>query len=138
MPETLRLLCVDDEANILNVLKRQLFASDMEIHTALSAREGLELLRSLPPVHIILSDERMPGMGGTEFLREARRIRPDAVRIMLSGFADAARVRQSLEDNHLHLFLRKPWRAEELHQALTQARKLLADGRKHPSLKGDS
>ena len=135
MPETRRILCVDDEAYILNVIRRQLCEEDFEIHTALSGEEGLELLQQIQPVQIILSDYRMPGMNGIEFLRQATLVCPAAVVIMLSGFADVAAVKQLLESKQLSRLLRKPWRAEELIKTITEAAALTpAEGKQTPPL----
>ncbi len=124
MPEPLSMLCVDDEVHILNVIRRQLFDIDIEIYTALSAKEGLALLPSLRPVQIILSDYRMPGMNGIDFLEEAAEINPSAFCIILSGYADINTVKQSLEDRKIHAFLRKPWSAKDLQKAIAQAMSL--------------
>ncbi len=115
MFKSLRLLCVDDESNILKVIKRQLIDDDIEFYSAPNAVEGLALLQQLGSVQVIVSDYRMPGMNGIEFLKEASRICPEAHGIILSGFADIVEVQQ-----HEHLFdcLRKPWQAQELRRLI--------------------
>lgn len=121
MPETIRILCVDDELPILNVLRRQLFDEDYEIHTALTAEEGLGILRRVRPVHVVLSDYRMPGMNGIEFLRSVSLDWPDAVGIIISGFADTPLVKQAMEQHDLFAFLSKPWKAEEMRKTVAEA-----------------
>lgn len=125
MHKPLRLLCVDDESNILKVIKRQLLDDDIEFYSAANAVEGLALLQQLGSVQVIVSDYRMPGMNGVEFLKEASRICPEVHGIILSGFVDIAEVQQ-----HEHLFdcLRKPWQAQELrHLILSVASSGAAD-----------
>lgn len=121
MSDVIRILCVDDERAILNVIRRQLDDEDYEIHTALSADEGFEILRSVGPVHIVLSDYRMSGMNGIEFLKCVAEHWPDAVRIIISGFADTLAVKQAIDRHDLFAFLPKPWKAEEMRRTLSDA-----------------
>lgn len=115
MLKPLRLLCVDDESNILNVIKRQLLDDDIEFYSASNAAEGLALLQQLGSVHVIVSDYRMPGMNGIDFLKKASLLCPEVHGIILSGFVDISDVQQ-----HEHLFdcLRKPWQADELRRLI--------------------
>lgn len=115
MGKPLRLLCVDDESNILKVIKRQLIDDDIEFYSASNAAEGLKLLQQLGSVDVIISDYRMPGMNGIEFLKEASLLCPQTHCIILSGFVDIADVQQ-----HEHLFQcqRKPWQAGELRRLI--------------------
>lgn len=78
------LLLVDDEENILSALKRLLRRDGYTLLSASSGEAGLEIL-ARQPVDVILSDQRMPGMSGVEFLRQARTLRPETVRMVLSG-----------------------------------------------------
>lgn len=121
MTETIHVLCVDDEINILNVIKRQLSDENLEIHCVTTGEEGLRLLRQMDRADVILTDYRMPGMNGIEFLKQAQMIRPESIGIILSGFADIPLVKKSLENNQLFRCLRKPWRAEELRAAIAEA-----------------
>jgi FixJ family two-component response regulator len=102
------LLCVDDEEAILSSLRRVFLDEDIRVLCATSGAEGLEILKR-EPVAVILSDQRMPGMTGSEFLREARRIRPETVRIILSGFAEISTVVGAINDGEINKFLAKPW-----------------------------
>jgi DNA-binding NtrC family response regulator len=121
MPEIIRILCVDDEPHILNVVRRQLYDEDYEVHTALTAEEGLMILRRVRPVHVVLSDYRMPGMNGIEFLRCVSLDWPEAVGIVISGFADTSAVKQAMEQHGLFAFIPKPWKAEEMRKTLAEA-----------------
>jgi diguanylate cyclase (GGDEF)-like protein/PAS domain S-box-containing protein len=102
------LLLVDDEPNILSSLKRLLRRSGCEILVATSAEEGLELL-ARQQVDVILSDQRMPSMNGTEFLRIAKERVPDTVRIVLSGYTELESVTSAINEGAVYRFLTKPW-----------------------------
>jgi two-component system NtrC family sensor kinase len=121
MPDTIRILCVDDEINMLNVIRRQLCDMDVEVQVALSAEEGLEFLRRTHPVHVVLSDYLMPDMNGIEFLTCVSREWPAVSRILLSGFANTEAVEEALEQNKLFAFLHKPWKSSELQTIITEA-----------------
>lgn len=121
MRETIRILCVDDEINILNVIRRQLFDEDYEVHVALTVEDGLRVLGRVQPVHVVLSDYLMPGMNGIEFLRIVSRDWPRTVGIVISGFADVPAVKSALEKDDLFTFIPKPWKAEVLQRAVAEA-----------------
>lgn len=114
MGKQVKILCVDDEKNVLRALQRLFLDDDYEIYSALSAREGLEILGRVDEVQIVLSDYRMPGMNGIEFLREVCQKWPDTVRIVLSGFADTAAVVEAINDGQIYKFIPKPWDDDEL------------------------
>lgn len=127
MPETIRILCVDDEINILNTIRRQLRDLDAEVHLARSPEEGLEFMRLTHPVHVVISDYRMSGMNGIEFLRCVFREWPATTRILLSGFADVEAVQDALAQKKLFAFLHKPWKAAELKKIIVEAIALSLD-----------
>ncbi|UCZ57894.1 response regulator [Desulfurispirillum indicum] len=114
------ILCVDDEANILNTLRRQLRMEGHTVHTAADALAGLQILQQ-EPVDVIISDYRMSGMNGLQFLEQALRVRPNARAIMLSGFADVPGVMDLLRQHSMIQFLQKPWKTEELLRAITRS-----------------
>ena len=92
MSDKTRILCVDDERNVLRALERLFLDDDYEILTASSGEEGLELLNAAPQVQVVISDFRMPGMNGVDFLKQVFETHPDTIRIVLSGYADTAAV----------------------------------------------
>lgn len=108
-----RLLLVDDEENILSALKRLLRTEGYEILTATTGEAGLEILAK-HEVDVIVSDQRMPGMTGTEFLRRAKELHPDTVRMVLSGYAELEAITSAINDGAIYKFLSKPWEAEQL------------------------
>lgn len=121
MEEKIRILCVDDEKNVLNAIKRLFLDDDYEILTALSAEEGLKIIRSVTPIQIVLSDFRMPGMNGVEFLKEVCKQCPDTVRIVISGYADIAAVISAINEGRIYKFIPKPWNEDDLRVTLSNA-----------------
>lgn len=114
------LLCVDDEASIRNALRRVFMEEEWRVFFAKDGAEGLEIFRR-EPVDLVLSDFRMPGMDGVEFLKRAKAIRSDCVRIVLSGYADINLIVQALNEGEIYRFLVKPWNDEELLHNLRKA-----------------
>ncbi len=120
MDEEIKILCVDDEPNVLNALKRLFLDEPYIILTATSGQEGLEIIEK-EDVQIIISDYRMPGMNGVDFLKEARKKWPDTVRIVLSGYADAAAIVSAINEGQIYKFVPKPWNDEELKVTISNA-----------------
>jgi len=116
-----QILCVDDEPNVLEGLKDTLRRSfDVRVDT--SGQAALERLSQDPDGYaVVVSDMRMPVMPGSVFLREARRIAPDAARILLTGYADVESAAAAVNDGQLFRFLTKPCDAEELQRACAAA-----------------
>jgi response regulator RpfG family c-di-GMP phosphodiesterase len=114
------ILCVDDEVNILNALKRLLRREDYTLLTASSGNEGLELL-AVNDVHLVLSDQRMPGMSGTEFLAEIKEKYPDIIRIILTGYTEVDTITESINRGHIYKFFLKPWNDENLKLEIRKA-----------------
>jgi two-component system NtrC family sensor kinase len=121
MEERIRILCVDDERNVLKALERVFLDEEYEIITAASAQEGLALLEGGEPVQVVISDYRMPVMSGVDFLREVYRRWPDTVRIVLSGYADAGAVVGAINEGNIYKFITKPWNDDELRVAIVNA-----------------
>ena len=119
-PDPPRLLVVDDEEAILETMSFT-FADDYDVITANDARRALEILEEQAPVAVVLTDQRMPHMTGVEFLREVYQRHPDTVRIMLTGFADAATTIQAINDGHIYAYVDKPWEPTELKQTVKNA-----------------
>lgn len=113
MQEKIKILCVDDEPNVLNALKRLFLDENYTTLTASSAREGLGVLEQ-EEVQIVVSDYRMPEMNGVEFLREVYKRWPGTVRIVLSGYADASATVEAINEGHIYKFVPKPWNDDDL------------------------
>jgi two-component system, NtrC family, sensor kinase len=121
MNEPVRILCVDDEVPILKAMKRIFMDSDYEILTASSAGEGFDMLSDNQPIQVVVSDYRMPGMNGVEFLQEVFRKCPDTVRIVLSGYADTASIVSAINEGEIYKFIPKPWNDDELKITIANA-----------------
>lgn len=113
MEEAIKILCVDDEPNVLNALKRFFLDEDYIILTASSAEEGLQTLER-EDVQVVISDYRMPGMNGVEFLKKVCERRPHTVRLVLSGYADTASIVAAINEGQIYKFIPKPWNDDEL------------------------
>ena len=122
------LLLVDDESNILNSLKRLLRGGHFKILTAGSGQAGLDIMAQ-QAVDVIVSDQRMPGMTGVEFLGIAKNLYPDTVRIVLSGYTELHSVTDAVNQGAIYKFLTKPWDDEQLKGHIEEAfrRKEMAD-----------
>jgi response regulator RpfG family c-di-GMP phosphodiesterase len=114
-------LLVDDEENILKALQRLLMDEDIEIETATSGEAGLEKLRTLTNVGLIISDQRMPGMNGAEFLGRSQEIAPLALRILLTGYSDITATIEAINRGGASRYLSKPWNDDELVQVVRDA-----------------
>lgn len=114
------LLLVDDEANILAALKRMLRGEGYRIFTAGSGLEGLEILKQ-QPIGVIISDQRMPEMNGTEFLSQVKELYPETVRIVLSGYTDLNTITSAINRGAIYRFLTKPWDDEQLKAHIAEA-----------------
>lgn len=114
------LLLVDDEENITSALTRLLRRDGYTILRANSGKAGLELLET-NQVGVIISDQRMPEMTGTEFLTQVRALYPDTVRIVLSGYTELNSVTDAINRGAVYKFLTKPWEDELLRANVEEA-----------------
>jgi len=110
------ILTVDDDAEVLGAIERDLrshFRTDYRVLKAGSGAEALEAARQLKqrgtPVALFLVDERMPGMSGTELLREVLKLYPDSKRVLLTAYADTQAAIAGINDVGLNHYLLKPW-----------------------------
>src|SRR4051795_9882244 len=113
------LLVVDDEVDVLESL-RHLFHRTYHVLTADGGQRALDLLQQ-DDVHLILSDQRMPGMSGDEFLAHARRLVPDAIRMLFTGYADLSSVIRAVNEGNIYRYILKPWDSDELAGIIGQA-----------------
>lgn len=113
------LLIVDDEEQILNTLRRQ-FSCDYEVYTALDAEQAYAILRETP-IEVVISDQRMPDMPGSEFLRCVKDSYPDVVRLLLTGYADLQAVIDSVNEGSIYRYITKPWDPDDLASAVRMA-----------------
>ena len=118
--ENQTILLVDDEPNILEAMQRQ-FRKRFELDTAIGPEQGLQNLAERGPYAVIVSDLRMPGMNGIQFLTRAKEISPDSVRIMLTGHGDAAAAINAVNQGAIFRFLNKPCLPEVLGKTIEAA-----------------
>jgi CheY-like chemotaxis protein len=121
-------LCVDDEAPILRVLKEQLkrcFGNKYIYEVAQSAEEAWTVIDELEEdgvkIIVIVSDWLMPNTRGDEFLIEVHRRFPNVVSVMLTGQADAAAIDRAKQQANLYACIHKPWTEQELQQVISEA-----------------
>jgi response regulator RpfG family c-di-GMP phosphodiesterase len=116
-----RLLCVDDEPLVLEAL-RDVLRRTFSVRTATSGPEALAVLRRDPRGYaVVISDMQMPDMQGSVFLREARRVAPLTVRMLLTGYADAEAAQRAVNEGQVFRFLTKPCDRFALKQACADA-----------------
>jgi DNA-binding NtrC family response regulator len=113
------LLLVDDEPDILYSLQ-SLLRRQFEVHTAEGGEAALAML-SEHCAHVIMTDQRMPGMSGVEFLARAQQICPDAIPIVFTGYADLKAVVEAVNRGHIFRYVTKPWDPDDLAKMLTDA-----------------
>ncbi len=114
------LLLLDDEDNVLRSLVRLFRRDGYKVLTATTVREAFDLLGS-NTVQVIVSDQRMPDMSGTEFLAKVRELYPDTVRMVLSGYTDLATITEAINRGSIYRFLTKPWNDDELRSHIEAA-----------------
>ncbi len=107
------LLLLDDEKNVLEALVRVLRPEGYRILRATRPRDALDLL-AVHPVGVIVSDQRMPEMSGIELLRKVKKLHPNTVRIMLTGYAEQKTTADAINEGALYKFILKPWVEDQL------------------------
>ena len=121
MSETERtLLCVDDEPNILNALKRLLRGEGYRLLIATSGQDALDILKN-NEVQLIITDQRMPQMNGTDLLASVKEAYPHILRIILTGYTDVDSITESINKGHVYKFFLKPWNDQNLKLEIRQA-----------------
>lgn len=128
---TRTLLVVDDDQNIVSALKRLLRKDGYHIVTAENGPEGLQKLAE-NEVDVIVSDQRMPGMTGVEFLRRTKELYPETIRMVLSGFTELRTITDAINEGAIYKFLTKPWDDEHVRTHIQEAfhQKEMADDNK--------
>ncbi len=137
------ILIVDDDPNVIAALKRLLHSEPYNVLTVLSGEEALELMEE-HAIDLVLCDEKMPGLRGSDVLRVMKDKWPDTIRIMLSGQVDVEAVVRAINEGEAYRFISKPWNEAELLLTVSQAmekghlirenRRLTNEIRKHEHL----
>jgi CheY-like chemotaxis protein len=106
-------LFVDDEVNVQNAVRRLLRREPYDLLLVSSGQEALEVLKQRR-VQLVISDQRMPGMTGTELLRQVRLRWPETIRVILSGYAEVNTIIAAINEGEIYKYLTKPWNDEEI------------------------
>jgi response regulator RpfG family c-di-GMP phosphodiesterase len=114
-----KVLLVDDEERILRSLGL-LLRMQYQVFATSDGYEALEILKR-EKIHVLISDQRMPIMMGSELLRHARDIAPDTIRILLTGYADADAALEAVNEGEIFRYITKPWGPKELRDTIAQA-----------------
>lgn len=115
----INVLYVDDEENNLIAFKAS-FRRYFNIYTANSAAEA-ELILSKNSIHVLITDQRMPGTLGTELLAKAAQEYPDQTRILLTGFSDIEALKDAVNRGQIFRYLSKPWDDDELKKTIEES-----------------
>lgn len=114
-----KILLVDDEEANVRLLKRVL-SDEYDTVEALSGQEGLNLLKE-HDISLIITDQRMPGMTGVQLLKESLAVRPEAMRILLTGYTDVQALIDAINSGHVYKYVPKPWDRDELKVTVKRA-----------------
>jgi signal transduction histidine kinase len=119
MAQAHTILVVDDEPDVVKSV-RDLLRLDYRVLGATRADEALDVVRG-QPVHVVMTDQRMPGMTGVELLAQVREVSPDTVRLLFTGYADISAVVAAINEGNVYRYIHKPWEPEELQQVVRDA-----------------
>lgn len=114
-----KVLFVDDEERVVKLL-RMMFRGEYEVYTATSGQEALDIMEKTP-MDVIVSDQRMPGMLGTELLAQVCMRFPATMRILLTGYSDLAAIVGSVNEGEVFRFINKPWNQDEIKAIVAEA-----------------
>ncbi len=117
--ERIKILYVDDEENNLNSFKAA-FRREFDVTVAISAVEAKEKLKT-DSFEIIITDQRMPGMTGVEFLASIISEYPEAIRMLLTGYADIQAVIDAINKGQIYQYITKPWDEQQMRVVITNA-----------------
>ena len=118
----INVLYVDDEENNLISFKAS-FRRYFSIYTANSVKEAYTVL-SNHEIHVLITDQRMPGALGTELLNQSVKDYPDQIRILLTGFVDIEAIKEAVNGGKIYHYLQKPWNDNELKETVDNAYKI--------------
>ncbi len=119
MNDKIHVLYIDDEDNNLKSFRATL-RKDFKIFTAIDAEEGLRIAQE-EEIHVVIADQRMPGMTGTEFFEKMVKINPDPIRILLTGYSDISSVIDAINKGEVYRFIDKPWNIEQIKNSIKNA-----------------
>ncbi len=126
------ILYVDDEENNLNSFKAT-FRRDFDVTVAISGAEAIELIKQ-KDFELIITDQRMPGMTGVEFLSSIIKDHPDPIRILLTGYADIQAVIDAVNKGQIYQYVSKPWDEQQLRVIISNAFEIFSLRRENKEL----
>lgn len=115
----INVLYVDDEENNLISFKAA-FRRYFSVFSALSVQEAIEILNK-NEIHVLITDQRMPGTLGTELLAQSAKDYPDQIRILLTGFSDIEALKDAVNRGHIFRYLEKPWNDDDLKKTIEES-----------------
>jgi len=115
-----KVLYVDDEEINLELLQLT-FRNELDVYIAHSGQEGLELLKEHPEIMVIISDLKMGGMNGLEFIKEVKKIDREKVCMLLTGFIESDIMMEGLNKDLIFRYMMKPWKKNELMESIQAA-----------------
>ncbi|MCU6433523.1 response regulator [Undibacterium sp. Jales W-56] len=118
--QSAKILCVDDEPNILSSLRRLFRAKGYKVLIANSGQEGLAVMET-EAVDLVISDMRMPEMDGAQFLEKVRSRWPDTLRLLLTGYADVQAIIDAINRGEIYRYITKPWDDNDIMLVVRQA-----------------
>jgi response regulator RpfG family c-di-GMP phosphodiesterase len=114
------LLYVDDEP--LNLMLFEInFKKKFNVKTALSGESGLDILSSVPSIQVVITDMKMPGMSGIEFIKKAKEQFPEIVFFILTGYEITKEIIHALEEKLIYKYFKKPFLLKEMETAILEA-----------------
>ena len=114
MNKDYKVLIVDDEAEIGTVISNLLKKISLSSVYVSNAKEALDIIKnSTNPFALIISDQRMPGMSGTEFFEQVSMVAPETIRFMITGYADIQSMIDAVNRGEVHKYITKPWKNED-------------------------
>lgn len=119
MSKIATMLYVDDEPLNLTLFSIN-FERKFQILTALSGYEGLNVLKSNPETKVVISDMKMPGMNGVEFIRQAKKDFPDIVYFIFTGFDITHEIAEALRNKLIHKYFSKPLNMKEIENSINE------------------
>ena len=120
-PYNRKILMIDDEQGIHTAFSALMRRQNVDIHSSLDPTKIDEILSREGPFAVVLSDQRMPGMGGVEVLEHVARVHPDTVRIMVTGFSDYNETLRAINVGKVGHYVKKPWDDNDMVQAVQDA-----------------
>ncbi|MBN2808606.1 MAG: response regulator [Deltaproteobacteria bacterium] len=131
-----RILILDDEIRVVKAVSRVFAVSrEIKVESSTSPDEALRLVEKTPDLRLVISDYLMPGMDGLEFLTRVSQLRPEIIRIVLTGHANLETTLRAINEVGVYKFILKPWNNHDLYWTVVRALELEEVRRENRTLK---